>query len=168
MVFLRFESSDNGKLDSNAMSWTRRIFLRETLKGWLGLVIAPTVYATARTFLGMHDSGEPAFQDIGRAEALRPGMSKTVTLGRSKVLVARDGDSNLHAVSAVCTHMNCLIRFERGEQAGEFACNCHSSRFTLHGENITGPATGPLAEYRIEAVRGRLMLSGAENAPKVR
>ncbi len=150
------------------MSSTRRIFLRETLKGWLGLVIAPTAYATARTFLGMIGPEKTTSQDIGPADSLRAGMSKTVTFGRSKIVVAQDKDGDLHAVSAVCTHMNCLVRFEPVEKAGEFVCNCHSSRFTLRGENITGPATRPLADYRIEVVRGRLMLSEAENGPKER
>jgi Rieske Fe-S protein len=61
----------------------------------------------------------------------------------------------------VCTHMGCSVRFELSWAEGHLACNCHESRFNLRGENLNGPASRPLAQYRIEDVSGRLMLAEA-------
>ena len=141
------------------MSWTRRIFLRETLKGWLGLVILPAVYSTARGLIGARNSGLAQPRDIGAADALEPGTSKTVQVGNKRALVTRSRDGQIHAVSAICTHMGCSIRFEADGTDGELACNCHESRFTLSGQNISGPATRALDQYGIATVGGHLIIS---------
>jgi len=148
------------------MSWTRRIFVREALKGWLGLVILPAIYAGTRGLTG--SGGGPDLgqsRDVGAADALQPGMSKTVQLGSKRVLLARDRNGDVHAVSAMCTHMGCSIRFVPDQANGELACNCHASRFTLRGENLSGPATRPLTQYRIATVGGRLISSEMDRVP---
>jgi glycine/D-amino acid oxidase-like deaminating enzyme/nitrite reductase/ring-hydroxylating ferredoxin subunit len=55
----------------------------------------------------------------------------------------RDDDGLAHVVSAVCTHMGCLVTFNREETTWE--CPCHGSRFSVDGEVLQGPATVPLA-----------------------
>jgi glycine/D-amino acid oxidase-like deaminating enzyme/nitrite reductase/ring-hydroxylating ferredoxin subunit len=55
----------------------------------------------------------------------------------------RDEDGHAHVVSAVCTHMGCLVTFNRAETTWE--CPCHGSRFSVDGEVLQGPATVPLA-----------------------
>jgi len=104
--------------------------------------------------------------DIGAAGAFPPKMSKTVLFGDTKVLVVRDTDGQLHAVSAICTHMGCSIRFEANRGGGLLACNCHESKFSLRGENLSGPATGPLAAYSLENSKGRLILADAQGGSK--
>lgn len=47
----------------------------------------------------------------------------------------------LFAISAVCTHLGCIVQSE-GE-AG-FFCPCHGSRFDPQGRPTAGPAPGPL------------------------
>jgi Rieske Fe-S protein len=146
------------------MNWTRRLFVRESLKGWLGLVLGPTIYASARAMIGTRGSGVVQPKDIGAAEGLEPGKSKTVLFGNTRVLIAREAAGKLHAVSAICTHMGCSIRFNADRLEGHLACNCHDSGFSLRGENLNGPATRPLAEYHIQNVAGRLILS-EKNGP---
>ena len=150
------------------MSWTRRLFIRESLNGWLGLVIGPAVYATARVLLGSRSFVRDQPEDIGTAEAFEPGTSKTVQFGNTRVLVVRDTEGQLHAVSAICTHMGCSIRFEAARSEGHLACNCHESEFSLNGENLNGPATRPLAKYHIENVERRLTLSDAAGSSRKR
>lgn len=143
------------------MSWTRRVFVRESLKGWIGLVLAPAIYATTRVIVGLRGAGRVEPKDIGATEDLQPGMSKTVLFGNTRVLVVRDVDDQLRAVSGVCTHMGCSVRFEANRAESHLACNCHESRFNLRGENLNGPATRPLDIYRVENVGGRLILTEA-------
>ncbi|MGV9874641.1 LysE family transporter [Streptomyces cellulosae] len=59
-----------------------------------------------------------------------------------RLAVYRDDDGALHAVSARCTHMGCLVDFNAAERAWE--CPCHGSRFDTEGNVVQGPATKPL------------------------
>ncbi|WP_281258380.1 DUF7218 family protein [Nocardioides gansuensis] len=54
------------------------------------------------------------------------------------VAVHRDDSGRLHAVSATCTHMGCLVDFDPASD--EWACPCHGSRFSLDGTVTEGPA----------------------------
>lgn len=47
----------------------------------------------------------------------------------------------LYAVSAVCTHLGCIVA--RQEEQG-FYCPCHGSRFDPQGNVVAGPAPRPL------------------------
>ncbi|MEU5523482.1 FAD-dependent oxidoreductase [Streptomyces sp. NPDC047860] len=75
-------------------------------------------------------------------EALPPGEGAVVRAGGGRLAVHRDDDGALHALSARCTHMGCLVGFNAAERAWE--CPCHGSRFDTDGKVIHGPATRPL------------------------
>lgn len=49
--------------------------------------------------------------------------------------------AGLYAISAVCTHLGCIVRSE-GDQG--YFCPCHGSRFDRQGTPTAGPAPGPL------------------------
>jgi Rieske Fe-S protein len=141
------------------VTWTRRIFIRKSLKGWLGLVLGPALYGLGRA-LGRSSASNLASQkDVGSDSGIGFGMSTTVQYGNKRVMIIRDRQGLLHALSATCTHMGCSVRFEASGDAGQIACNCHDSRFSLAGEKLSGPAAKPLEEFVIESVGGRLLLS---------
>lgn len=75
-------------------------------------------------------------------EALPPGEGAVVRTGGGRLAVFRDDDGSLHALSARCTHMGCLVDFNAAERAWE--CPCHGSRFDTDGKVVQGPATRPL------------------------
>ncbi|CAL9404962.1 FAD-dependent oxidoreductase [Streptomyces pilosus] len=75
-------------------------------------------------------------------EALPPGEGAVVRVDGGRLAVYRDDEGNLHAVSARCTHMGCLVDFNAAERAWE--CPCHGSRFDTDGKVVQGPATRPL------------------------
>jgi len=63
------------------------------------------------------------------------------------VAVTRDpaNAANLIAVSAVCTHRGCTVRWNGSRS--QFACPCHGSQFQPNGAVAKGPANQPLATY---------------------
>ena len=65
--------------------------------------------------------------------------------------VHRASDGALHAVSAVCTHLGCLVRWNRAESTWD--CPCHGSRFDPQGRVVHGPASKVLAPKEIGAER---------------
>ncbi|WP_347251378.1 FAD-dependent oxidoreductase [Legionella sp.] len=65
--------------------------------------------------------------------------SLVIEIKKEKWGVSRDKSNNLHLVSAICTHMKCVIHWNDAEQTWD--CPCHGSRFKPTGEVIEGPAT---------------------------
>jgi len=73
---------------------------------------------------------------------LKPGEGKVLTIGGKPVACHRTDDGELMKVSAVCTHMGCLVRWNVPERTWD--CPCHGSRFTPDGLVIGGPAEAAL------------------------
>ncbi|MFJ4831809.1 FAD-dependent oxidoreductase [Streptomyces sp. NPDC088747] len=78
----------------------------------------------------------------GSVDDIAPGDGAVLRVGGHRCAVHRDADGELHAVDARCTHLGCLVAFNRAEAAWE--CPCHGSRFAPDGEILQGPATRPL------------------------
>jgi glycine/D-amino acid oxidase-like deaminating enzyme/nitrite reductase/ring-hydroxylating ferredoxin subunit len=89
-------------------------------------------------FVGDH-LGRP---DVRSVEELSPGEGGIVRRGASKVAAYRSEDGTLHAVSAVCTHLGCQVKWNRAERSWD--CPCHGSRFDVSGRVIQGPAVKDL------------------------
>ncbi|GAA3786453.1 FAD-dependent oxidoreductase [Streptomyces phyllanthi] len=75
---------------------------------------------------------------------IAPGEGGLVRVHGKRCAVHRDDGGNLHAVSARCTHLGCLVAFNSAERAWE--CPCHGSRFDIDGKVVEGPATRPLEQ----------------------
>ncbi|HEY0638102.1 MAG TPA: FAD-dependent oxidoreductase [Pseudonocardiaceae bacterium] len=73
---------------------------------------------------------------------LAPGSGAVMRIGGHRVAVHRDADGLVHAVSATCTHMGCVVAFNDAERTWD--CPCHGSRFAPDGTVLNGPATRPL------------------------
>jgi glycine/D-amino acid oxidase-like deaminating enzyme/nitrite reductase/ring-hydroxylating ferredoxin subunit len=78
----------------------------------------------------------------GSAEELAPGEGRVVGSGIRQRAVYRDDSGELHTLSARCTHLGCIVGFNRAERTWD--CPCHGSRFAATGEVIEGPAVRPL------------------------
>ena len=88
----------------------------------------------------------PGTADEGEFADVAPGEGRTVETDGAKYAVYREDNGALHVVSAVCTHMDCIVDWNRAERSWD--CPCHGSRFTVDGEVIEGPAIAPLQQYR--------------------
>ena len=71
-------------------------------------------------------------------DALASGQGAVIKHGREKVAAYRDEQGQVHAVSAVCTHLQCVVDFNNAEKTWD--CPCHGSRFDTNGEVVQGPA----------------------------
>ena len=60
-----------------------------------------------------------------------------------KIAVYRDERGDIHRLSAVCTHLYCIVRWNDTEKTWD--CPCHGSRFATDGTVIQGPASTSLA-----------------------
>jgi len=102
----------------------------------------------AATTLVRHnaDSGFRFFKDrLQRSRSvdeLAAGEGRVVGSGLEQLAVHRDDAGHLHALSARCTHLGCIVGWNSGERTWD--CPCHGSRYTAEGEVISGPATRAL------------------------
>jgi len=79
------------------------------------------------------------------AEELGPGEGAVVGAGLGQRAAYRDEAGELHLLSARCTHLGCIVKFNAAERTWD--CPCHGSRFdALDGEPIEGPAVRRLPE----------------------
>ena len=79
-------------------------------------------------------------------DELAPGEAAILRIDGENVAGFRDEAGVLHAISAVCTHMGCLVGWNETDRSWD--CPCHGSRFDLGGEVIHGPAVQPLAHVK--------------------
>jgi glycine/D-amino acid oxidase-like deaminating enzyme/nitrite reductase/ring-hydroxylating ferredoxin subunit len=79
---------------------------------------------------------------------LAPGDSAIVDAEGETFAAYRAPDGELFAVSPVCTHMGCKVRWNSVETSWD--CPCHGSRFRPDGTVIEGPAVAPLKRRTTE------------------
>jgi glycine/D-amino acid oxidase-like deaminating enzyme/nitrite reductase/ring-hydroxylating ferredoxin subunit len=99
---------------------------------------------TARNWAGSRLRA--TLSSIDSVDDLKPGEAGIVTDEVGQWATYVDVDGAVHAVSATCTHMGCLVAFNDVET--EWECPCHGSRFALDGEVVQGPATTALRQRR--------------------
>lgn len=110
-----------------------------------------TPVASAGRFLkeNINEAGQylknlPGVADEERLTDIPRGEGRTVELDGHKCAVYRSGDDTYHVVSAVCTHLKCIVSWNRAERSWD--CPCHGSRFDIDGSVIEGPAYQPLPQ----------------------
>jgi glycine/D-amino acid oxidase-like deaminating enzyme len=59
-------------------------------------------------------------------DSIQPGEGRVVSVGVAQRAVSRDEHGELHALSARCTHLGCIVNWNSGE--GTWDCPCHGSR----------------------------------------
>jgi glycine/D-amino acid oxidase-like deaminating enzyme/nitrite reductase/ring-hydroxylating ferredoxin subunit len=69
---------------------------------------------------------------------IAPGEGRIVGRSGDQTAVYRDPQGEVHAVSARCTHLGCIVSWDPAETSWD--CPCHGSRFSVDGEVIQGPA----------------------------
>ncbi len=86
-------------------------------------------------------------------DSLEPGQGRVTSAGAKQIAVSRDSDATLHAVSARCTHMGCIVRWNPSETTWD--CPCHGSRFSADGKVIEGPAVDDLETHDLSGDQSR-------------
>ena len=88
----------------------------------------------------------PTPAETGRAQDVKRGEGKLAKVNGEEAAVYHDRDGGMHILSPVCTHLGCIVHWNRLEESWD--CPCHGSRFRPDGEVIEGPALAPLPKKR--------------------
>lgn len=95
--------------------------------------------------------------DGGPADSLTVGQGRLVRHGRHPVWVVRTSEDAHVGMSAVCTHLHCILDWDAEKRVLD--CPCHAGSFDLNGNVLSGPAPVPLARYEVETRMGRLVVN---------
>lgn len=60
------------------------------------------------------------------------------------------------ALSAVCTHLGCIVEWRPRERI--FFCPCHGGKFSPEGKVLAGPPPRPLPSYRITVRKDQVII----------
>ena len=63
--------------------------------------------------------------------------------GDAHYLIVEDGKLRDYAINAVCTHLGCVVPWNRA--ANKYMCPCHGSQYDENGKVVRGPAPLSLA-----------------------
>jgi glycine/D-amino acid oxidase-like deaminating enzyme/nitrite reductase/ring-hydroxylating ferredoxin subunit len=74
--------------------------------------------------------------------AVKRGEGAVIERNGEKVAAYRDSSGAVTLRSATCTHMGCIVGWNKAERTWD--CPCHGSRFKPDGQVISGPAESPL------------------------
>jgi glycine/D-amino acid oxidase-like deaminating enzyme/nitrite reductase/ring-hydroxylating ferredoxin subunit len=80
--------------------------------------------------------------DVRAAEQIPSGEGAIIRDGVRKVAVYRDESGAAHHLSAICTHLGCVVGWNSAEKTWD--CPCHGSRFDKYGKVVNGPAATDL------------------------
>lgn len=80
--------------------------------------------------------------EITSLDEITPNTGAIMREGARKVAVFRDEAGEIHRMSAVCTHLGCLVAWNK--VASTWDCPCHGSRFDARGRVLNGPASRDL------------------------
>lgn len=86
---------------------------------------------------------------IENIETVKTGAGEIVRYDGKDLAIYRDQSGFLHGIHSACTHLGCKVAFNKLESSWD--CPCHGSRFSIHGELLTGPATESIQPILLSA-----------------
>ncbi|MCV0397776.1 MAG: FAD-dependent oxidoreductase [Rhizobiaceae bacterium] len=81
-------------------------------------------------------------------DEIASGQGGVVSHDGEKLAVRRDASGATVVLSAICTHLGCVVDWNATDRTWD--CPCHGSRFDESGAVLAGPATAPLEPRRFE------------------
>lgn len=126
------------------------VALGGSLLAWMAAVVFPVLkYLTPPKDAG--GVGKLTLDDAQKQELSGKGFL-IARVGTDRVLMFKDPEGKLRALSAKCTHEGCTVQYAASEAI--VSCACHNGRFTIDGRVISGPPPRPLTPYLVEGDLG--------------
>ena len=137
-------------MDDNS---SRRTFLGICLGG-LGAVVAAAVSWPLFRYLAPRSGGEAAGRIVIAEKDVPEGEAKFFEFAGSSAVLIRKRGGDLAAFSAVCTHLGCIVQWEKDKQ--DFLCPCHGGHYATDGTVTAGPPPKPLKKLPFAVAGGNI------------
>ena len=134
---------------------------KESRRKFLGVCLAgATVAAVAATGYPVLGYLAPRSGKVGTGKLvfatseIPEGEAKFFEYEGSSAVLVRTKAGALLALSAVCTHMGCIVQWEKDQQ--DFLCPCHAGHYSPDGAVTSGPPPKPLAKIHFSVADGKI------------
>jgi Rieske Fe-S protein len=132
---------------------SRRRFINWFLGTSFGALIASVLYPIAR-YISPPKIAEPSTAQIEAGDTNDPDLLqkgfKIVRFGSDPVIVIRVSETDFKALSATCTHLDCIVGYKK--DLNLIWCNCHGGSYDVNGRNVGGPPPRPLTAFKVNLV----------------
>jgi Rieske Fe-S protein len=133
--------------------WSRRSLLDWMLGTSAGALLVSIAYPVVR-YLSPPRVPEATTNQVEAGPVNDPELMgrgfKIVRFGVLPVILIRVAEDDFRAFSATCTHLDCIVEYQRAER--RIWCNCHGGEYDLTGRNVAGPPPRPLDSYQVNRV----------------
>jgi Rieske Fe-S protein len=140
--------------DAASETTTRRSFVNWFLGTSVGSLCLSVLYPVL-SYLSPPDVAEAATAEVEAGLVNDPDYLdkgfKVVPFGPDPVIVVRVSESEFRALSATCTHLDCIVEYHSAQRL--IWCNCHNGQFDLSGRNVGGPPPRPLTPFDVHLVQ---------------
>lgn len=134
----------------------RRDFLRSLLAFLSATAFFSFFYPLVR-FLAPHVRKTDVKKIVLNKNEIPAGESKSFVFYDTPAIVINRHNRGFIALSKVCTHLGCLLEYDRNRK-GLF-CPCHAGVYDLEGNVVSGPPPRPLTRFPL-SVEGDNIIVG--------
>ncbi len=125
----------------------RRKFLRSLLVLLGSTVLVSFVYPLVR-FLAPPGGEAKGRKVVINKSEIPIGSAKNIIVNSIPSIVINTPDKGFIALSKVCTHLGCLVEYEKAKN--RLLCPCHAGVYTLEGTVVSGPPPKPLQKFPLK------------------
>ncbi|NVN98727.1 MAG: Rieske 2Fe-2S domain-containing protein [Geobacteraceae bacterium] len=129
----------------------RRKFLGVCLGG-VAAAAAVAVSYPVYNYLAPLQQAKTAGKVVIPEQEVPVGGAKFFEYAGSTAVLVRRQSGDLVALSAVCTHLGCIVQWEKEKQ--DFLCPCHAGHYSHEGAVLSGPPPKPLAKLPFVVANG--------------
>lgn len=131
----------------------RRKFLGVCLAGATAAAAVAAGYPVFRYLAPRSGQGGAAKLVIPAGE-LKEGDARFFEFAGSSAVLVKTKTGELVALSAVCTHLGCIVQWVKEKQ--HFLCPCHAGQFATDGSVLAGPPPRPLPKIPVTVSGGTI------------
>ena len=139
----------SGKQAGGDGGLSRRGFLNGFLGISLSALAASVIYPILR-FISPPRVAEATSSRVlaGKVSELTADGWKIFPFGSEPGILIQIAPGDIRAVTAVCTHLQCTVQFDKPAQ--RMWCACHNGFYDLTGRNVAGPPPRPLTPFTVQ------------------
>lgn len=133
----------------------RRQLLKTSL-AFLGTTTLISFVYPASKFLVRPKSSMPDAPLTINKDEIPTGTAKEFVFNETPLVVINRRGSGFIALSRVCTHLGCLVGYDKFND--KLVCPCHAGEFDLEGRVLSGPATKSLQRYPLKITTDQITI----------
>ncbi len=120
----------------------RRRFLKVILAFLGSITVFSFVFSILKFLTALPARAVGAQKAVVRKSEVPSGEAKNFIYQNAPAVLINRPDKGFIALSRTCTHLGCLVEFNKNRQ--QLICPCHAGTYDLDGSVVSGPPPKPL------------------------